>query len=182
MIAGSLFSAPARLFNRIAWGLMRCALRGRSQALSRKLRLPDSVSIGQVSVVGHNIRIGDHTYFNSGYISSGSESSVTIGRWCAIGYNVTILAMTHDVSFPTGPPGTRPLQLGDVTIGDGTWIGNNAVILPGVTIGRQCVIGANTVVNADVPDYVVAAGIPCRTVRIRTPEELAPHTQSISKT
>jgi acetyltransferase-like isoleucine patch superfamily enzyme len=52
-----------------------------------------------------------------------------------------------------------------VTIGDGTFLGYGAVVLPNVRIGRHCVIGANSVVSRDVPDYTVVAGIPARPIR-----------------
>jgi acetyltransferase-like isoleucine patch superfamily enzyme len=55
---------------------------------------------------------------------------------------------------------------GPVRIGDGTWIGINASIMPNVTIGRNCVIGANSVVTSDIPDFHVAAGSPARILRM----------------
>jgi acetyltransferase-like isoleucine patch superfamily enzyme len=53
---------------------------------------------------------------------------------------------------------------GEVSIGDGSWIGENACII-GAKIGKNCVIGANAVVTRDVPDYCVVVGIPARVVR-----------------
>lgn len=53
------------------------------------------------------------------------------------------------------------LSGGGVRIGDDTWIGTNVVIVGSVNIGKHCVIGANSVVTHDVPDYCVAAGSPC---------------------
>ncbi len=50
-------------------------------------------------------------------------------------------------------------------IGDGTWIGTNAVIVGNVRIGKNCVIGANSVVTKDIPDYCVAVGIPCKVIK-----------------
>jgi len=52
-----------------------------------------------------------------------------------------------------------------VRIGDGSWIGHGAVILPGVTIGRHVVVGANSVVTSDIPDFSVAVGSPARVIR-----------------
>jgi maltose O-acetyltransferase len=51
---------------------------------------------------------------------------------------------------------------GDVYIGFGSWIGIGAVILPGVTVGRNCVIGANSVVVSNIPDHSIAVGSPAR--------------------
>ena len=52
-----------------------------------------------------------------------------------------------------------------MTIGDNVWIGGHSVICPGVTIGSNVVIGAGSVVTRDIPDWVVAAGNPCRVLR-----------------
>lgn len=64
----------------------------------------------------------------------------------------------------------QPLErIAPVRIGAGAWIGENAVIMPGVTIGRGSVIGANAVVRSDVPDYAVAVGVPARVIRTFAP-------------
>jgi acetyltransferase-like isoleucine patch superfamily enzyme len=54
---------------------------------------------------------------------------------------------------------------GFVEIGDGTFIGMGALILPNVRVGKQCYIGANSVVSSDIPDYSVAAGTPAKVIR-----------------
>ena len=59
----------------------------------------------------------------------------------------------------------------EVTIGDNVWIGGNTVILPGVHIGSNTVIGAGSVVTKDIPDWVVAAGNPCKVIRQITEED-----------
>ena len=58
-----------------------------------------------------------------------------------------------------------------VTIGDHVWIGSNVTIMPGVTIGENSVIGAGSVVTRDIPDNVVASGVPCRVMREITEED-----------
>ncbi len=58
-----------------------------------------------------------------------------------------------------------------VTIGDNVWIGGNTVICPGVRIGSNTVIGAGSVVTKDIPDWVIAAGNPCRVIRKITEED-----------
>lgn len=177
----SVISFPLWILGELLWGIVRFAGRAHIQGISRRLKLPASAKLGEVTVIGKNLSVGEHTYFNSGYVSTSSEAHVRIGSWCAIGYNVTVLAVTHESDCPTGPASMRPLLTGNVEIGDGTWIGNNVVIIPGVTIGRQCVIGANAVVTGTVPDFAVAAGIPCRVVRIRKPEELNEHSKIIER-
>ena len=54
--------------------------------------------------------------------------------------------------------------MGAVTINDGCWIGIGAVILPGVEIGRNAVVGANAVVTRNVPDFAVVGGVPARRI------------------
>src|SRR5699024_300196 len=63
------------------------------------------------------------------------------------------------------------IDVAKVTIGDNVWIGGNTVILPGVHIGSNTVIGAGSVVTKDIPDWVVAAGNPCRVIKKITEDD-----------
>lgn len=58
-----------------------------------------------------------------------------------------------------------------ITIEDNVWIGGNTTVLPGVTIGRNCVIGAGSVVTKDIPQNTVAAGNPCKVIREITDDD-----------
>lgn len=142
--------------------------------LRSKYNLHPSVRIGSVKISGQALSIGKGTYINTGYISCGT-SSVEIGTFCAIGYNVSLVASTHDVNFPTGPEKLRPLRESPIKIGKGVWIGNNAVVLPGVEIGDFAVIGANSVVNKSIPPFSVAAGMPARIVKTKSAVECQEH-------
>jgi acetyltransferase-like isoleucine patch superfamily enzyme len=66
----------------------------------------------------------------------------------------------QDVDVPIAMQGIR--KVAEVRIGADSWICQNAVILPGVTIGKHCIIGANSVVNRNIPAYCVAAGVPAK--------------------
>ncbi|NRW82134.1 acetyltransferase-like isoleucine patch superfamily enzyme [Clostridium beijerinckii] len=77
--------------------------------------------------------------------------------------NVTITPTGHPVDPDLRRPGTQ-FSI-PVRIGNNVWIGSNAVILPGVTIGDNSVIGAGSVVTHDIPENVVAVGNPCRVLR-----------------
>jgi acetyltransferase-like isoleucine patch superfamily enzyme len=68
----------------------------------------------------------------------------------------------HDIERPISLQGIRKID--DVKIGYGAWLGQNVVVLPGVSIGRNAVVGANSVVNSDIPDYCVAVGSPAKIV------------------
>ena len=120
----------------------------------------------ETSVHG-NVKIGEHTYLNRSMLSSGMTSKIVIGKWCAIGFNTYIFALTHDTERSTGPAGQRPAKEGDIIIGDYVWIGANCYIREGVTIGSNAVIGANSVVTRDIPENAIAAGVPAKVIRFK---------------
>jgi acetyltransferase-like isoleucine patch superfamily enzyme len=129
------------------------------------------VRLGDVHV-DPGVRILSHTYMNGGRIHSG----VYIGRYCSIGYDVTLGTGHHDMSQLStsswfeldAPPSYRPAEPGVlVRIKNDVWIGDKAIILTGVTVGNGAVIGAGAIVTKDVPDYAVVAGVPARFLRFR---------------
>lgn len=129
--------------------------------------LPNTVSLGKVSLVGKNISIGGNTYINSGLIQVGHNSRVVIGEWCAIGYNVSILAITHDNSISTGPENERPIIEKDIIIGNHVWIGSNVFIKEGIIIGDNSIIGANSVVTKNVNKNQIVGGIPAKHIKYK---------------
>lgn len=90
-------------------------------------------------------------------------AKVVIGDNCMMAPNVAIYTAGHPV-HPVSRNSLYEYGIG-VTIGDNVWIGGNTVILPGVHIGSNTVIGAGSVVTKDLPDWVVAAGNPCKVIR-----------------
>lgn len=90
-------------------------------------------------------------------------AKVKIGDNCLLAPNVAIYTAGH----PLHPVSRNSLyEYGiEVTIGDNVWIGGNTVILPGVHIGSNVVIGAGSVVTGDIPDWSLAVGNPCRVIR-----------------
>lgn len=96
-------------------------------------------------------------------------AKVTIGDNCQMAPNVAIYTAGH----PLHPVSRNSLyEYGiSVTIGDNVWIGGNTVILPGVHIGSNTVIGAGSVVTKHIPDWVVAAGNPCRVIKKITEDD-----------
>lgn len=96
-------------------------------------------------------------------------AKVMIGDNCQMAPNVAIYTAGHPVH-----PDTRntAYEYGiEVEIGDNVWIGGNTVICPGVHIGSNVVIGAGSVVTRDIPDWVIAAGNPCRVIRSITEDD-----------
>lgn len=100
---------------------------------------------------GGKISIGDNTSLNVGCIVV-SRSKVTIGKNVAFGPNVMIYDHDHIMDQTVGPKGDG-FHLGDIEIGDNTWIGAGSIILLGTRIGKNCVIGAGSMVKGDVPDH-----------------------------
>lgn len=111
---------------------------------------------------GKHVYLGDYFYanFNLTIIDDGE---VHIGDLTMIGPNVTICTTGHPVD-----PHYREMAAHyslPIYIGKNVWIGSNAAILPGVSIGDNTVIGAGSVVTRDIPAKVVAVGNPCRILR-----------------
>lgn len=111
---------------------------------------------------------GHHTHWGSGIYANSNltlvdDGHIYIGDKVLFGPNVTVATANHPVDPELR---SKALQYNkDVHIGENVWIGANTVIVPGVSIGRNSVIGAGSVVTKDIPDNVVAAGTPCRIIR-----------------
>jgi acetyltransferase-like isoleucine patch superfamily enzyme len=104
------------------------------------------------------IRMGDRVFLNSGTVLF-SVLEVVIGNEVAIANEAYLMdSDSHGVEG-------RPVKEAPIHIGDGTWIGARAMVLPGVTIGRRCLIAAGAVVSRDVPDDTLDAGRVARVVR-----------------
>jgi len=94
-----------------------------------------------------------------------AAKNIVIREHVLLGRNVFISDHNHefkDINIPIALQGIRSAV--DVIIGEQTWIGHNAVILPGAKIGKHCIIGANSVVNSEIGDYCVAVGAPAKIV------------------
>ena len=111
---------------------------------------------------GDHIIIGDHTWINYNCTIL-DVGKVRIGERCLFGPNVAIYSAGHPV-HPAARNSHYEYGI-DVSIGDNCWIGGNSVINGGVTIGDCCVIGAGSVVTKDIPAWSIAVGNPARVVR-----------------
>lgn len=111
---------------------------------------------------GHHVHFGNGVYANFN-LTIVDDGNVYIGDKVLFGPNVTIATASHPVESSLRE---RALQYNkDVIIGDNVWIGANTVIVPGVHIGKNSVIGAGSVVTKDISENVVAVGNPCRVLR-----------------
>ncbi|WP_318455605.1 sugar O-acetyltransferase [Photobacterium leiognathi] len=111
---------------------------------------------------GINTHIGNNVYANFN-LTLVDDTHIYIGDSVMIGPNVTIATAGH----PIDPDLRRDVAQFNipVTIGNNVWLGAHVVVLPGVTIGENTVIGAGSIVTKDIPANVVAVGNPCRVLR-----------------
>ena len=134
---------------------------------------------------GTHTSIGDALFCNYNFTVQ-DDAKVTIGNHCDFGPNVSIVTPVHpmlpDERQQMRDENGNPIRLcyaRPVTIGNNVWLGANAVICGGVTIGDGCVIGAGSVVTKDIPPMSFAAGNPCRVIRPITEEDSMIHKPEI---
>jgi virginiamycin A acetyltransferase len=122
-------------------------------------------------------RIGRGTRINRGCVLKGN-APIEIGSYCGIGEGVRFISANHRMN---GINLNAQLQYrvagdwlweapGELRVEDNVWIGDNAVVLPGVTVGRGAVVAAGAVVTADVAPYAIVVGVPGREIRKRFPD------------
>jgi acetyltransferase-like isoleucine patch superfamily enzyme len=119
---------------------------------------------GQQMVSDPVISVGDRCLFGKGSGIVG-HLRITIGDDVWTGHHVYITDQNHGYVDLDRPISQQVMPERPVTIGDGSWLGHGTVVLPGATIGRHVVIGANSVVTGEIPDNCVAAGVPARVIR-----------------
>jgi carbonic anhydrase/acetyltransferase-like protein (isoleucine patch superfamily) len=119
---------------------------------------------GQLMVSDPVISVGDRCLIGKGSGIVG-HLEITIGDDVWTGHHVYITDQNHGYGDLTVPISRQVMPERPVSIGDGSWLGHGTVVLPGASIGRHVVIGANSVVTGEVPDNCVAAGVPARVIR-----------------
>ena len=112
-------------------------------------------AVGDV-IIGDNSRIGIHSTI---------IGPVCIGNHVHLAQGITVTALNHNFADPDRRIDAQGISTQPVVIGDDVWIGANAVILPGVTIGRHCVVAAGAVVTKDVPDNTMVGGVPAKVIK-----------------
>lgn len=112
-------------------------------------------AVGDV-LIGHHTRIGLHNTI---------IGPVSIGNHVNLAQGITVTALNHNFSDTTQRIDQQGISTCAINIDDDVWIGANAVVLPGVSIGRHAVVAAGAVVTRDVAPYTVVAGVPARTIK-----------------
>lgn len=109
---------------------------------------------------GKNITIGKDVFINSGCHFQ-DQGGITVGDGSLIGHNVVLATINHDLN----PSMNRKNHYAPIHIGAHVWIGSNATVLSGVTVGDWAVVAAGAVVAKDVPPYTVVGGVPARILK-----------------
>lgn len=116
---------------------------------------------------GSRLKVGDYTQLGQNARLTGE---ISLGSYIMMGPDVIIMAVTHDVSDlsknmidPTNPSIEDP-----VVIGDNVWIGTRVIILPGVTIGKNSIVGSGAVVTKSFPENSVIGGVPAKLLKTRS--------------
>lgn len=111
------------------------------------------------------IDIGNGVYMGR-YCCIVAMNEVIIGDGCVLSEHVYVADNAHGIDPLAGPIMAQPLtSKGPVRIGEGTFVGYRAIVMPGVTLGRHCVVGAGSVVTRSFPDYTMVIGNPARAIK-----------------
>ena len=149
--------------------------RGRGSKIYRSVRMDTPpyrrFALGKESVVESfccinnavgDVIIGDHTRIG---LHNTIIGPVTIGNHVNLAQGITVTALNHNFSEADKRIDEQGVSTAHVVICDDVWIGANAAILPGVTIGSHCVVAAGAVVTKNVPDRCVVAGVPAKIIK-----------------
>ena len=127
------------------------------------------------------VSVGNYSYGTIHVLAATDENKLKIGSFCFFVNEATfMLSLDHRTdSLSTYPfkkmifaEGEEATSKGDIVISDDVWIGYNAIVMSGVTIGQGAVVAAGAIVTKDVPPYAIVAGVPAKVVKYRFSEEL----------
>ena len=131
----------------------------------RKFSLGDYSVIESFSCINNavgDVIIGDHTRIG---LHNTVIGPVTIGHHVNLAQGITITALNHNFEDKSQRIDAQGVSINPVIIGDDIWIGANAVVLPGVSIGHHSVVAAGAVVTKDVPPHSLVAGVPAKIIK-----------------
>lgn len=125
---------------------------------------PQQLNNDYVLKIGNKVQVND-------YVHIGAVNKIIIGNNVLIASKVFISDHNHGIysgmsqSSPDMAPESRPIQSLPIIIEDNVWLGEQVSVLPGVTIGKGSIIGANSVVSKDIPSNCIAVGIPAKVIK-----------------
>ena len=129
--------------------------------LNTAYRTPDEVFPPFYADYGKNITVGENVFINA-CCHFQDHGGVTIGDGCQIGHNVVFATLNHGLA----PEDRKTTYPAPIVLGKNVWVGSNATILQGVTIGDNAVIGAGAVVTKDVAANTIVGGVPARFIKM----------------
>ena len=135
-----------------------------------KFYMGDNSTIEDFTTINNgvgDIYIGDRTRIGLGCTLIGP---VKIGNDIRLAQNIVMSGLNHNYEDVTIPTSDQGVTTAPIVIEDETWLGANCVVLPGVTIGKHCVIAAGSIVTKDISPFSVAAGNPARVMKQYNPE------------
>ena len=131
----------------------------------RKFSLGDYSVIESFACINNavgDVQIGNHTRIG---LHNTVIGPVKIGNHVNLAQGITVTALNHNFTDSNKRIDEQGISTNAVSIEDDVWIGANAVILPGVTIGNHCVVAAGAVVTKDVPPHSLVAGVPAKVIK-----------------
>ena len=134
------------------------AVLGNRWERASRLGFDEGVSIYDSAMVFGDVKVGEQTWIGPSVILDGTGGGIEIGSFCSVAAGVHIY--THDTVLWAVSGGKAGRRKAPVKIGDRCHLGAQSIILPGVTIGRKCVVAANSMVNRDVLEGTVVGGTP----------------------
>lgn len=132
-----------------------------------KINIGDNVVFGSKTIIGTSnknalVKIGSNSFVNGSIIYSAKQ--ILIGENCILSDCELMDTSSHGI-----PPNRRNdsafVKIDSITVEDNVWIGSKVIVLPGVSIGENSIIGVNSVVSKNIPQDVFAAGIPAKVIK-----------------
>lgn len=159
--------------------------------VGKNVQIGNNCIISKRVILGDNVSIDNFTYLNSSKYWITIESNVKIGKFCSVAPGVFIGAGNHDYNFVTTHPILFDSYYDDVTnldsvkrkanglkdkdcitiIGNDVWIGQNAILKRGISVGNGSVIAGGSVVVKDVPPFAIVGGNPAKIIKFRMSKE-----------
>lgn len=118
----------------------------------------------------NQLEVGSDSYVGMNSILNGFRAKLRIGKNVSIAQNVNIMVD----SGPNASPAMQkifPIEEGAVHIGDNCWLGANVIIMPKVSLGKYCIVAANSYVKKSFPEFSIIGGNPAKLIRYFTEEE-----------